>query len=708
MTAIGVRSTESLLEAARGVVGGRPIDTLCVNTLRTLSCDAVQKAQSGHPGTPMDLAPVAYTIWTRFLRFDPADPTWPNRDRFVLSCGHASALLYSMLHLTGVQAVDSDYESLGEPSVTIDDLKRFRQLDSKCPGHPEYRLTSGVEATTGPLGQGVANSVGMAIASQWAGAHFNRPDLDLFDFDVYAVASDGDMMEGISNEAASFAGHLGLSNLCWVYDNNHITIEGPTSLTFSDDVATRFLGYGWRVERVGDANDLAMLERAFEHFRVEHESPTLIIVDSHIGYGSPHKQDSSEAHGKPLGEEEERETKRFYGWPEDARFLVPDGVREHFGESVAKRGGELRQAWLEKLRGYRRLYPELAAQVDQMQLRELPSGWDGQIPTFPADEVGVSGREASGQVLNAIAADLPWLIGGAADLFPSTLTRLTFEGAGDFSRIDRDGRNFHFGIREHAMGGIVNGLTLSKIRAFGAGFFIFTEYMREPIRLAAMMQIPVIFIFTHDSIGVGEDGPTHQPVEQLASLRSMPGLVVLRPGDANEVVEAWRLIMTYQHQPALLVLSRQSMPTFDRARYAAASNLDRGAYVMADAGPGEPEIILMATGSEVGLVVAAYEVLAAEGVRARVVSMPSWELFERQPQAYRESVLPAHVTARVGVEQASTFGWDRYVGPTGEMVGMHTFGASAPLKDVEKKFGFTPERVIHAARAQLARTAGQR
>ena len=703
MSTAGVRSTESLLEAARGAVGGKPIDTLCVNTLRTLSCDAVQKAQSGHPGTPMGMAPVVYTIWTRFLRFDPADPTWPNRDRFVLSVGHASALLYSMLHLTGVQAVDSDYETLGEPAVSIEDLKRFRQLGSKCPGHPEYRLTSGVEATTGPLGQGVANSVGMAIASQWAGARFNRTDCDLFDFDVYALASDGDMMEGISNEAASLAGHLGLSNLCWVYDNNHITIEGATSLAFSDDVATRFLSYGWRVVRVGDANDLAMLERAFDVFRAEDGSPTLIIVDSHIGYGSPHKQDSREAHGKPLGEEEERETKRFYGWPEDAKFLVPDGVREHFGRTVGRRGGRLRQDWLEKLQDYRRMDPELAAEIDQIQLRELPEGWDEGIPKFAADAKGLSGREASGQILNAIAQRVPWLIGGAADLFPSTLTRLTFEGAGDFSKTDRGGRNFHFGIREHAMGGIVNGLTLSKIRAFGAGFFIFTEYMREPIRLAALMQIPVIFIFTHDSIGVGEDGPTHQPVEQLASLRSMPGLVVLRPGDANEVVEAWRLLMTYRHQPALLVLSRQSMPTFDRTRYAAASNLDKGAYVMADSAPGQPEIILMATGSEVGLVVAAYEELAAEGVRVRVVSMPSWELFERQPQAYRESVLPPQVTARVGVEQASVFGWDRYVGATGEMVGMHTFGASAPLKEVEAKFGFTPQRVIQAARAQLAR-----
>lgn len=693
---------EDLLSRARGVVGGSPLDTLCVNTLRTLSCDAIQEAQSGHPGTPMAMAPVVYIIWERFLRYDPADPGWVNRDRFVLSCGHASALLYSVLHLVGVQSAASEDKSGGEPAVSLDDLKQFRQLGSKCPGHPEYGLTTGVEATTGPLGQGVANSVGMAIASRWAGAHFNQPNYELFDFDVYALASDGDMMEGVSNEAASLAGHLGLANLCWIYDNNHITIEGATSLAFSDDVAARFLSYGWNVERVGDANDLALLERAFVRFRQERSAPTLVIVDSHIGYGAPHKQDSAEAHGKPLGEQEERATKRFYGWPEDAKFLVPEDAHRHFAQTIGERGERLHRIWSERMAEYRRHNPELADQLDRMWRRELPGGWDTAIPPFTASAAGISGREASGRVLNAIAQEVPWLVGGAADLSPSTLTRLTGEAAGDFSATDWRGRNLHFGVREHAMGGIINGLTLSGVRAFGAGFLIFSEYMREPIRLAAMMQIPAIFIFTHDSIGVGEDGPTHQPIEQLASLRAMPGLVVLRPGDANEVVEAWRLIMGFKHQPAILVLSRQEMPTLDRARYASAANLRKGAYVLADSAPGDPDLILMATGSEIGLVVAAYEELAREGVHLRVVSMPSWDLFEQQTRDYRDAVLPPQITARVGVEQASVFGWDRYVGPTGEIVGMRTFGASASARDVETKFGFTTERVIAAARAQLA------
>ncbi len=693
--------TESLLHAARGTTGGMPIDTLCVNTIRTLCADAVQQANSGHPGTPMAMAPVAYTLWQRFLRFDPEDPIWPDRDRFVLSAGHASTLLYSLLHLTGVKAVNPKYEALGELSVKLEDLKRFRQLDSRCPGHPEYRWTSGVETTTGPLGQGVATSVGMAIASQWSAAHFNRPGFELFDFDVYALCGDGCMMEGISNEAASLAGHLKLANLCWIYDNNHITIEGRTSITFSDDVATRFLSYGWNLERVGDANDLAMVAHAFEMFKKERERPTLIIIDSHIGYGAPHLQDTSAAHGEPLGAEEERAAKRFYGWPEDAQFLVPDGVREHFANGIGRRGRELRQAWMSKFERYGRVHPELADEVRRMQRRELPEGWDRDIPTFPADRKGFSGRDASAKVLNAIAPTVPWLMGGAADLAPSTRTTLTFPGAGDFTAEARAGRNFHFGIREHAMGAIVNGLSLSKLRAFGSGFFIFSEYMRQPVRLAALMEIPVILIFTHDSIGVGEDGPTHQPVEQLASLRSMPGLVVLRPGDANEVAEAWRLLMTFQHQPVILVLSRQAMPTLDRTRYASAAGLAQGAYVVADAAPGDPQVILMATGTEVELVVAAYEKLAAEGVRARVVSMPSWELFERQPSEYRDQVLPPRVTARVAVEQAAAFGWDRYVGLRGEVIAMRTFGTSAPLKDVQQKFGFTPERIIAAARKQL-------
>ncbi|MDP9248669.1 MAG: transketolase [Candidatus Dormibacteraeota bacterium] len=701
MSAISAPSTDRLFAAARGAVGGSPLDILAINTIRTLCIDAVQQANSGHPGTPMGMAPVLYTLFPRVLRFDPDTPIWPNRARFVLSAGHASTLQYALIHLMGVKAVNPAYETLGELSVKVEDLKLFRQLDSKCPGHPEYRWTSGIETTTGPLGQGIATSVGMAIASQWLAAHFNRAGHELFDFDVYALAGDGCMMEGISHESASLAGHLKLSKLCWIYDNNHITIEGSTALAFSDDVATRFLGYGWNVTRVGDANDLEMLARAFEVFRKEPERPTLIVVDSHIGYGAPDKQDTSAAHGEPLGEDEVRQTKRAYGWPEDARFYVPDGVREHFAEGVGKRGRELREAWDRLFADYRQTYPELGEHLQKMQWRELPEDWDKEIPEFPPDAKGLSSRDASGKVLNAVAKNVPWLIGGAADLAPSTKTRLTFEGAGDFTAENRAGRNLHFGVREHAMGAAVNGLSLSKIRAYGAGFFIFSEYQKQPLRLAALMEIPTIMIFTHDSIGVGEDGPTHQPVEQLAALRAMPGLIVLRPGDANEVSEAWRLIMQLKHDPVVMVLSRQNMPTLDRARYAAASNLTKGAYVLADAAPGDPDVILMGTGTEVGLVVAAYEQLAAEGIKARAVSMPSWELFERQPEEYRESVLPRGVTARVAVEQAAAFGWHQYVGLTGAVIAMHTFGTSAPLKDVVKKFGFTPENVVAAAKAQL-------
>jgi transketolase len=695
-------ATDTLLRTVRGTYGGTPMDALAVNTVRTLCMDAVQQAKSGHPGTPMGMAPVVYTLWQRFLRFDPQDPTWPNRDRFVLSPGHASTVLYAVLHLAGVQAVDAEYERVGELAVRLHDLETFRQLGSKCPGHPEYRLTSGVETTTGPLGQGVATSVGMAIASQWCAAHFNRPGHRLFDFDVYALTSDGCMMEGVSSEAASLAGHLRLANLCWVYDNNHVTIDGSTSITFTEDVATRFLAYGWNVTRVGDANDLAMLARAFATFKQESDRPTLIIVDSHIGYGAPDVQDTRLAHGEPLGEDEERATKRFYGWPEDAKFLVPDGVREHVAEGVGRRGSQLHAAWRAAFEAYRREHPERADELERMQHRRLPVGWDRDLPTWPPDARGMAGRDASATVLNAIARHVPWLIGGAADLATSTKTRLTFEGAGDFEPDDRAGRNLHFGIREHAMGAIVNGLSLSKLRAYGSGFLIFSEYQRQPIRLGALMQVPTILIFTHDSIGVGEDGPTHQPVEQLPSLRSMPGLVVLRPGDANEVAEAWRVIMQFERQPAVLVLSRQTMPTLDRSRYAPASGVARGGYVLAsEVGPEPPQVILMASGTEVSLVVGAHEQLVREGVRSRVVSMPSWELFERQPAEYREAVLPPGVTARVAVEQASSLGWDRYVGPTGEIIAMHTFGRSAPLKDVQRRFGFTPERVVEAARAQL-------
>jgi transketolase len=683
------------------------LDQLAVNTIRTLSMDAVQQAKSGHPGTPMALAPVVYCLWQRVLRFDPDHPIWPNRDRFVLSVGHASMLLYSMLHLTGVKAVNPKYETLGQLSVTLDDIKRFRQLDSKCAGHPEYRWTSGVETTTGPLGQGLATSVGMAIAERWIASYFNRPGVELFDYDIYALCGDGCMMEGISGEAASLAGHLKLGNLCWIYDNNHITIEGNTALAYSDDVATRFVGYGWNVTRVGDANDLTMLERAFQTFKRSTDRPTLIIVDSHIAYGAPNKQDTSAAHGEPLGEEEVRLAKRHYGWPEDARFLVPDTVREHFKAGIGTRGAAQHQAWWAMFEEYRRTYPELADQGYRMLKRELPDQWDRDLPVFPPDSTGIATRDSSGKTLNAVAAHVPWLIGGSADLSPSTKTRLTTDGAGDFSAENPAGRNLHFGIREHAMAAILNGLSLSKIRPFGSGFLIFSDYARGAIRLSALMEIPVIHIFTHDSIGVGEDGPTHQPVEQLASLRAIPGLITLRPADANETVEAWRVIMQLRHQPVALILTRQAVPTIDRTKYASVDGVQRGAYVLADSGEGLPEVILLGTGSEVSLCLAAYEQLNAEGIKARVVSMPSWELFEqhcRSTPDYRTEVLPESVTARVSVEKASTLGWTRYVGTHGHSIGMDTFGASAPLKELRKKFGFTVDNVVAAARSQVART----
>ncbi len=680
------------------------IEQLTVNTIRTLCIDAVQQARSGHPGTPMAMAPVMYCLWQRFLRFDPNHPIWPNRDRFVLSVGHASTLLYAMLHLTGVKAVNPKYETLGNLSVTLEDLRRFRQLDSKCPGHPEYRWTSGVETSTGPLGQGVATSVGMAIASRWYAGHFNRPGFELFDYDVYALCGDGDMMEGISGEAASLAGHLKLSNLCWIYDSNRITIEGGTALTFSEDVAVRFIAYGWNVTRVGDANDLDLLERAFWTFKHEKERPTLIIVDSRIGYGAPTKQDTSAAHGEPLGEEEVRLAKRHYGWPEDAKFLVPDGVREHLQAGFGRRGKALRDEWWwDRFQAYQRKYPELADHCYRMIRRELPEGWDADLPTFPADPKGLATREASGKVLNSVARHVPWVVGGSADLGPSCKTALTFEGAGEFSAANPGGRNFHFGVREHAMGAILNGLALSKLRPYGSGFLIFSDYERESIRLSALMELPVLHVFTHDSIGVGEDGPTHQPVEQLASLRAIPGLVTLRPADANEVVEAYRYILRRTHVPVALILSRQALPTLDRNKYAPASGLARGAYVLGDSPDGEPEVILIATGSEVGLAVDAHETLLAEGIRSRLVSMPSWEIFDHQPREYRDGVLPPRVKARVAVEQASTLGWERYTGLEGCIIGMKTFGASAPLKELQRKFGFEPRRVVEEAKKLLQR-----
>ncbi len=685
--------------------GKNDLDTTCINTIRTLSMDAVQAANSGHPGAPMALAPVAYCLWQHFLRFDPQDPIWPNRDRFVLSAGHASMLLYSLLHLTGVKAVSKEYETLGEPSVPLDAIKRFRQLDSRCPGHPEYRWTSGVETTTGPLGQGLANSVGMAIAGRWQAAHFGRPGFEnLIDFNVYALCGDGCMMEGISAEAASIAGHLKLSNLCWIYDNNHITIEGHTDLTFSDDVATRFIGHGWNVTRVGDANDQEMLARAFRTFLNTRDRPTLIIVDSHIAYGAPNKQDTSAAHGEPLGEQEVRLAKRSYGWPEDAKFYVPDGVYDHFRNGIGKRGKDLRDAWFARVKEYRAKYPELADQFYRLHHRQLPEGWDKGLPTFPADAKGLATRDASGKVLNVLGKNVPWLMGGSADLAPSCKTRLTFDGAGDFQADSPGGRNLHFGIREHAMASVLNGMALVKVRAYGSSFLIFSDYARPAIRLSALMELPVVYVFTHDSIGVGEDGPTHQPIEQVTSLRTIPGLIVLRPADANETAEAWKVIMKLHHEPAVLVLTRQALPTIDRSKYGPAAGVAQGAYILADAPDGKPDVLLLATGSEVALCLDAYERLKAEGIKARVVSMPSWELFDDQPQEYRDRVLPPEVTARVSVEQASTFGWARYVGATGHSIGMRSFGASAPLKDLLKKFGFTPENVLAAAREQVQRS----
>ena len=679
------------------------LDQLCINTIRTLSIDAVQAANSGHPGTPMALAPLVYTLWNRVMRFDPQDPIWPNRDRFVLSNGHASMLLWSALHLTKTQAVNADYEVLGQPSVTLDDIRRFRQLDSKAPGHPEYHWVSGVETTTGPLGQGVATSVGMGIGRKWLADRYNRPGFEIFDYNIYVVCGDGCMMEGISSEAASLAGHLGLDNLCWVYDNNHITIEGNTSITFTEDVAARFLGYGWNVLRVGDANDIDRIQHALEVFRKTKGRPTFIILDSHIGYGSPHKQDTAAAHGEPLGEEEVRLTKRDYGWPEDAKFLVPNGVYENFAAGIGARGAEARRQWTELFAAYRAKYPELATEIDQMQRRELPAGWDRNLPVFPADPKGMAGREASGKVLNVLAQNIPWMLGGSADLGPSNKTTLTFAGAGQFQAGNPGGKNLHFGIRENAMAAIVNGLSLSKFRPFGATFFIFSDYARPSIRLSALMELPTLMVFTHDAMGDGEDGPTHQPVEHLASLRAIPGLVTLRPADANEVVEAYRYIMQLRHEPAVLALSRQPLPTLDRSKYAPAAGVARGAYVLADAPGGNPEVIIIASGSEVILAAQAHEKLLAEGIRSRVVSMPSWDIFDHQTQEYRDSVLPPNVKARVAVEQASTFGWERYVGTSGHIIGMKTFGASAPLKELQRHFGFEPDQVVAAAKQQLGR-----
>ena len=680
------------------------IDDLCVNTIRTLAMDAVQQANSGHPGTPMALAPVAYALYQEVMTYDPDHPQWPNRDRFILSAGHASMLLYSVLHLAGVKQLDPNGKPTGELAVTLDQIKKFRQLHSRTPGHPESFMTSGVETTTGPLGQGLGNSVGVAIAQRWLAHRYNKPNYKLFDFQTYVICGDGDLMEGISGEAASLAGHLKLSTLCWIYDNNRITIDGKTDLAFSEDVSTRFQGYRWNVLHVSDANDRGALAAAIQVAKGTFDRPTLIILDSHIGYGAPTKQDTNDAHGEPLGDEEIKGAKRFSGWPENEKFLVPDGVREHFASGIGMRGARSYETWTAMFERYRGEFPDLAKEIDVMERRELPAGWDKDLPTFPTDAKGLATRDSGGKVLNALAKNVPWLIGGAADLAKSTKTTLKFEGAGDFTPTDA-GRNLHFGIREHVMGSVLNGLAQSKVRPFGSGFLIFSDYGRPAIRLSALMGMPTIHVFTHDSIGVGEDGPTHQPIEQIMSLRAIPNMYVLRPADANEVTECWKAIARLQHSPACLCLTRQALPTLDRTKYAPASGVAKGGYVLADAAGGKPDVLLIGTGSEVSLCVEAYEKLTAEGVKARVVSLPSWELFEAQPREYRESVIPPAVTARVTVEAGAVVGWERYAGPTGTMIGMRSFGASAPLKDLLKEFGFTADAVYQAAKKQASGVA---
>ena len=678
-------------------------ERLAIDTIRTLAMDAVQKANSGHPGTPMALAPVGFTLWQKYLRYDPAAPDWPNRDRFVLSVGHASMLLYALIHLAGIEEIDAEGNKTGKPAVSLDDIKAFRQLDSKTPGHPEYRMTTGVETTTGPLGQGCGNSVGMAIAERALAAHFNKGDFTLFDHDVYVFAGDGDMMEGVSQEAASVAAHLKLSNLCWVYDSNHITIEGGTDLAFTEDVGKRFEGYGWQVIHVNDANDTAEFGRAIETFRATDDKPTFIVVHSVIGYGSP-IQGTQKAHSDAMGEEVIRATKKAYGWPEDAEFLVPDAAKTILRDAMAERGKPMREAWEADFVRYREAFPREATELDLLRQGKLPDGWQADIPTFPTDSKGVASRDAGGKVLNAIAPHVPMLIGGAADLAPSTKTLLTFQGAGAFEPGSYGGRNMHFGVREHAMGAIANGMALSYLRSYTGTFMVFSDYMRPPIRLAAIMELPVVFVFTHDSIGVGEDGPTHQPIEQLAALRAIPGLDTIRPGDANEVAAAWKVALTHTHEPTALIFSRQAIPTLDRSKYASADGLEKGGYVLADC-DGEPDIILIGTGSELPMVVDAHEKLTADGVKSLVVSLPSWYLFEKQDDAYRESVFPDAVRARLAVEQGGPLGWDRYVGHDGGTITMKTFGASAPLAKLQQKFGFTVDNICDVARKLIEKNS---
>ena len=683
------------------------IDKLAINTIRTLSIDAIQKAYSGHPGTAMDAAPTAYTLWQQFLRYDPKAPHWMNRDRFVLSSGHASMLLYSLIHLAGIEAAETAYQSQGGQAVSLADIESFREEGSRCPGHPEYGWTTGVESTTGPLGQGVATSVGMAMAGKWLAATYNKPDFTLFDYNVYAVCGEGCLMEGIGSEAASLAGHLKLSNLCWIFDNNNVTIDGHTDITFTEDVAKRFEAYGWNVTRVSNANDLGELASAYNDFLATDDAPTLVIVHSHIGYGSPERHDTPKVHGEPLGPDEVRRTKEFLGFDPDRFFVVPDGVRQHFTTHMGQRGATARAKWEKLFADYAKAHPDDAKHLELIRDRGLPDGWDSDIPSFSADATGIATREASGKVLNAIATKVPWVIGGAADVAGSTKVILNYPGAGEFQPYgelgDYGGNNLRYGIREHAMCAVVNGMVLSGLRAYDSCYLIFTDYARGAIRLASLMDLPVLHIWTHDSISLGQDGPTHQPVEQLASLRAMPGLIVIRPADANETVEAYRLAMPHKSRPVALVLTRQAVPIFDRSSVAPASGLAKGGYVLADAAGGKPDVILIGTGSEVSLCLAARDLLAKDKIAARVVSMPCRELFEDQDEAYRKSVLPPEITARVTVEEASPLGWDRYAGPDGIVLGMNTFGLSAPLKVVSEHFGFTPERVADAARKVLKR-----
>jgi transketolase len=681
------------------------LDELAINTIRTLSIDAIQKANSGHPGTAMDAAPTAYTLWQQFLRYDPKAPHWINRDRFVLSAGHASMLLYSLIHLAGIEADESSYHKKGGEAVSLADIESFREEGSRCPGHPEYGWTTGVESTTGPLGQGVATSVGMAMAGKWLGETYNKPDFDLFDFNVYALCGEGCLMEGVGSEAASLAGHLKLSNLCWIFDNNNVTIDGHTNITFTEDVAKRFDAYGWKVVQVSDANDLAQLAGAYNAFLTTDDQPTIIIVHSHIGYGSPGKHDTPAAHGEPLGPDEVRRTKEFLGFDPDKFFVVPDGVRQHFTTHMGQRGANARAKWERLFADYAKQHADEAAQIDLIRGRGLPKGWDSDIPSFAADPKGIATREASGKVLNAIAAKVPWVLGGAADVAGSTKVILDYPDAGEFQPYgqlgDYSGHNLRYGIREHAMCAIVNGMVLSGLKAYASAYLIFTDYARGAIRLSSLMDLPVLHIWTHDSISLGQDGPTHQPVEQLLSLRAIPGMMVIRPADANETVEAYRLVMPLTSRPAALILSRQALPIFDRSKLAPASGLAKGAYVLADAADGKPDVILIGTGSEVSLCLAARDLLAKDKIKARVVSMPCRELFDAQDETYRESVLPSAITARVTVEEASPIGWDRYAGPKGVVLGMNTFGLSAPLKVVSEHFGFTPDRVAAAAKMVL-------